>query len=201
MNDGANTAFTAWLAGRYTMSGIRFGIWVFAQNRQAQELLDSYHRERTDLRILPAREFAQKLGNEKLIILDVRPDEEYQISHIRGAISMQADRIHDYLETVPDGAEIVAYCRGPMCMMADTVVQQLNQRGHQAWRLDIGVAECAYYGIAVDHDPEQGLSGKSGLFGIERPAVRNACSSHKRCCRCSPNRIIFATKQNNRSTQ
>ncbi|KPP98323.1 MAG: bifunctional enzyme with rhodanese and NADH/FAD dehydrogenase domains / ArsR family transcriptional [Bacteroidetes bacterium HLUCCA01] len=128
----------------------------FAQNRQAQELLDSYHRERTDLRILPAREFAQKLGNEKLIILDVRPDEEYQISHIRGAISMQADRIHDYLETVPDGAEIVAYCRGPMCMMADTVVQQLNQRGHQAWRLDIGVAECAYYGIAVDHDPEQG---------------------------------------------
>lgn len=163
----------------YRLSGRQvYDVWHalrnlgFAQNRQARELLDSYHRDRQDLRVLPAHEFARKLGDEKLIILDVRPDEEYQMSHIRGAISMPSGRIRDYLETVPEGAEIVAYCRGPLCMMADTVVQQLNQHGHQAWRLDIGVAECAYYGIAVDHDPQQDDPAAEPVPDASNPADR-----------------------------
>jgi rhodanese-related sulfurtransferase len=86
---------------------------------------------------------AAKKGD--LVVLDVRPSAEYEAAHLPYAQSMPIDELRSRLAELPQGKTIVAYCRGPYCLMAVDAVKLLKQQGFEAIHLPEGVAE---WGIA-----------------------------------------------------
>ncbi len=75
------------------------------------------------------------------IVIDVRPSSEYDAGHIEGAINIPLDSLAQRLSKLPKDQEIVAYCRGPYCMMSFDAVDQLRQHGYRARRLEDGFPE------------------------------------------------------------
>jgi ArsR family transcriptional regulator len=82
--------------------------------------------------------------------LDVRPAEEYAAGHIRGAINVPLSELTKRLHEIPADKEIVAYCRGPYCLLAFEAVAQLRKRGRTARRLEHGFPEWKTAGLPVD---------------------------------------------------
>ena len=77
----------------------------------------------------------------EVVVLDVRPAEEYAAGHIPGALSIPVDELADRLAELPDDAEVVAYCRGAYCVLAHDAVRLLHDRGRRAVRLTDGMLE------------------------------------------------------------
>ena len=75
------------------------------------------------------------------MVIDVRPAAEYEAGHIPGAINIPVDELPQHLEALPHDQEIVAYCRGPYCMLAYEAVATLREAGYQARRLEDGFPE------------------------------------------------------------
>jgi rhodanese-related sulfurtransferase len=82
-------------------------------------------------------------------VIDVRPAEEYAAGHIPGAVSLPLDELQARLAELPDGAEIVAYCRGANCVLAHDAVRLLAARGRAAQRLTDGMLEWRLDGLPV----------------------------------------------------
>jgi len=83
------------------------------------------------------------------IVLDVRPPEEFQAGHIEGAISIPIKQLEEQLADLPKDKEIVAYCRGPYCVMSVEAVRMLRAKGFSAGRLEDDVYEWALHGLPV----------------------------------------------------
>jgi ArsR family transcriptional regulator len=83
-------------------------------------------------------------------VLDVRPAEEYAAGHLPGAINLPIDRLEDHLAKLPKRKEIVAYCRGPYCLMSFEAVAALRKRGLNARRLENGFPEWRAAGLPVE---------------------------------------------------
>lgn len=81
----------------------------------------------------------------EVIVLDVRPSDEYEAAHLPFARSLPLDELKNRLAELPVGKTIVAYCRGPYCLMARDAVDLLRKKGYDAVRMPEGVAE---WGIA-----------------------------------------------------
>ena len=86
-------------------------------------------------------ELVPRLRAGDVVLVDVRPEEEFDAGHIDGALSIPIDELSDRLAEVPDGAEIIAYCRGPFCAYAHQAVRQLRRAGRSARRLEGGWPE------------------------------------------------------------
>lgn len=84
-----------------------------------------------------------------VLVIDVRPREEYEAGHIPGAISVPLTELEDRLPTLPQDAEIVAYCRGPYCVLAPQAVHLLTTHGYHARRLREGLPEWRRAGLPV----------------------------------------------------
>jgi rhodanese-related sulfurtransferase/DNA-binding transcriptional ArsR family regulator len=82
------------------------------------------------------------------MVIDVRPPAEYDAGHIEGAINIPLESLPERLNKLPQDQEIVAYCRGPYCMLAFEAVERLRQHGYRARRLEDGFPEWK-----VDHLP------------------------------------------------
>jgi rhodanese-related sulfurtransferase len=78
-----------------------------------------------------------------VVVLDVRPRAEYASGHIRGAVCIPVGELRSRLEQIPQGSDVVAYCRGPFCVYADDAVRLLTQAGRSAVRLEDGFPEWA----------------------------------------------------------
>ena len=85
----------------------------------------------------------------EVVILDVRPEEEYAAGHLPFAVSIPLSRLKERLMELSQGTEIVAYCRGPYCVLAQEAVSILRQKGLKAVRLEDGVAEWSEAGWPV----------------------------------------------------
>lgn len=95
----------------------------------------------------------QLLGQAKkgeIILLDVRPSEEFQHSHLPFAISVPISELQKELRNLPKDKEIVAYCRGPYCFFAKEAVEMLKKKGFRASRLRDSVHEWASHGLPVE---------------------------------------------------
>ncbi len=79
--------------------------------------------------------------DSELIVIDVRPEQEYSAGHIEGAISAPPDRLDEVLPSLPETGYVVAYCRGRYCAYADQAVRRLRAEGRTAYRLDDGFRE------------------------------------------------------------
>jgi rhodanese-related sulfurtransferase len=84
------------------------------------------------------------------LVLDVRPAEEYAAGHIPGALSIPLKELEDRLERLPRDQEIVAYCRGPYCMLAVEAVERLRAHGFRAARLDESVSDWRARGHEIE---------------------------------------------------
>ena len=77
----------------------------------------------------------------EVVVLDVRPAEEYAAGHIPGALSIPVEQLPDRIDELPAGTEVVAYCRGAYCVLAHDAVRLLNAQGRRAVRLSEGMLE------------------------------------------------------------
>lgn len=92
---------------------------------------------------------ADRVRAGEVVLLDVRPVEEYRAGHLRGAISVPLPQLEARLAELPSDREVVAYCRGPYCLMSLDAVELLRARGFRAHRLAEGVLEWRERGLAL----------------------------------------------------
>jgi rhodanese-related sulfurtransferase/DNA-binding transcriptional ArsR family regulator len=123
-----------------------------AEHRAADvdKLLQAWLAHRDGLDPVPAREVLARLKNGLITVLDVRPAEEYAAGHLPGAINVPVDRLEKYLSKLPKRKEVVAYCRGPYCLMSFEAVEKLRKRGFKAKRLENGYPEWRAAGLPVE---------------------------------------------------
>ena len=99
---------------------------------------------------VPARELWLRVRQGLVTVLDVRPPEEYAQGHIRGALNVPVTELKKRLHQIPSGQEVVAYCRGPYCLLAYEAVEVLRKKGIKARRLEEGYPEWKSAGLPVD---------------------------------------------------
>jgi len=92
----------------------------------------------------------KRVRSGKAMVIDVRPREEYRAGHIPGAVSVPLKELESRLSDLPTDQEIVAYCRGPYCILAIEAVEKLRARGYRAVLLGEGVHEWRALGFAVE---------------------------------------------------
>ena len=117
-------------------------------------LVKLFRDSKDDLEPVPAKELWQRVKQGLVTVLDVRPPEEYAQGHIRGAINVPVTELKKRLHQIPAGQEVVAYCRGPYCLLAYEAVQVLRKKGIKARRLEDGYPEWKSAGLPVD-DPSR----------------------------------------------
>lgn len=102
--------------------------------RIVREAFDS----RDGLMPVSHRELLKRARAGEVTVIDVRPPEEFEAGHIKGAVNVPASELGKRLAELPKDREIVAYCRGPYCMLAFEAVEALRREGYQARRLEDG---------------------------------------------------------------
>ena len=120
-----------------------------AQVAGLDRLAEAYLGRRDGIEMIDRRELAARLKRGEVVVLDVRPEAEYAAGHIAGARSTPIRELRRHLRALPEGAEVVAYCRGPYCVYADEAVRVLNRRGFRARRLIDGYPEWRRAGLPV----------------------------------------------------
>jgi rhodanese-related sulfurtransferase/DNA-binding HxlR family transcriptional regulator len=115
-----------------------------------ERLVNSYLTVRDDLEPLPRHELLERVREGLVTVLDVRPPEEYAAGHVPGAVNVPLTELEQYLEALSPDQEIVAYCRGPHCVLAFDAVAQLRKKGLRARRLEDGYPEWKTAGFPVE---------------------------------------------------
>ena len=113
-------------------------------------LADDYLGERDGIEQVTPPELSERLARGDVVVLDVRPEPEYDAGHIPGALSAPLPVLEAMAAKLPRRREIVAYCRGPYCVYADDAVRLLRERGLKARRLDVGFPEWRRAGLPVE---------------------------------------------------
>jgi rhodanese-related sulfurtransferase len=106
-------------------------------------------QERGGLEGLDRKAILKKAAAGELLVLDVRPPDEYAAAHLPHARSLPLGELKKRLAELPKGTPVVAYCRGPFCLMARDAVALLRRRGYSAIHLTDGVAEWRAHGLPI----------------------------------------------------
>lgn len=134
-----------------TLDAIRaLRILAEAHLNQVEDLLSSYLRSRDALEPVPASELLDRARNGLVTVIDVRPPEEYAQGHITGALNIPLDKLKQQLKQLPRDREVVAYCRGPWCVLSYEAVARLRKAGIDARRLEDGLPEWRRAGLPVE---------------------------------------------------
>jgi rhodanese-related sulfurtransferase len=112
-----------------------------AHHAELDALAAAYLGHRDELDEVSRAELSARIAAGDVVVVDVRPPAEYASGHIAGARSIPAERLARELRNLPDHVEIVAYCRGPYCVLADEAVRLLRRTGRSARRLEDGFPE------------------------------------------------------------
>jgi rhodanese-related sulfurtransferase len=126
-----------------------------AHHAELDALATAYLGHRNELDQLSRSELAARLATGDVIVVDVRPSAEYAAGHIAGARSIPADRLTRELRSLPADVEIVAYCRGPYCVLADDAVRLLRRKGRSVRRLEDGFPEWRQANLPIQSLPPQ----------------------------------------------
>jgi len=121
-----------------------------AHHESLEELAAAYLGDRSRLDRIGREELAERIAAGDVVVVDVRPSAEYAAGHIAGAVSIPIDELAANVAALPEGVEVVAYCRGPYCVFADDAVRLLRRRGRRAARLEGGFPEWRQARLPVD---------------------------------------------------
>ena len=140
----------------YSLSGdnvlvLCAGLRRVAETRVAEveRLVRDFIGHRDELEPIPAEELLERAKQGLVTVLDVRPSEEFAAGHLPGAVNIPIDRLESELAKLPKRREVVAYCRGPYCLMSFEAVMKLRKRGWKARRLEDGFPEWKAAGLPV----------------------------------------------------
>ena len=114
------------------------------------DLVASYLHSRDALEPVPASTLLERARDGLVTVIDVRPPEEYVQGHIAGALNIPLDKLKTRLQALPRDREIVAYCRGPWCVLSFEAVARLRKAGIDARRLEDGLPEWRRAGLPVE---------------------------------------------------
>ena len=103
-----------------------------------------------ELEPLGADELQERMRAGEIILLDVRPPDEYRAGHIPGAISIPVGELERRLAEIPPDREVVAYCRGPYCVLSVEAIAALHREGRPARRLAVGLPDWRALGYAIE---------------------------------------------------
>jgi len=118
-----------------------------AQLAEVDAAARAYLDGKDELEPIDRAELARRLEDGSVVLIDVRPREEFAQGHIRGAISVPPDAVDAWASRAPKRKEIVAYCRGPYCVYALEAGRALRKRGLRVRRLPDGVPEWRAAGL------------------------------------------------------
>lgn len=124
---------------------------VLAASRLAEldQIARQFFKDRDALEPVDRKALLARARKGLVTVLDVRPREEYRSGHIAGAISLPLHELKDRLTELPRNQDIVAYCRGPYCVLAAQAVALLQEHGFRAVRLEDGVPDWRAHGLPV----------------------------------------------------
>lgn len=120
-----------------------------AHHARMDQLTEAYIGDRDELEHVGWDELSRRLADGDVILIDVRPTAEYEAGHITGARSIPFESLEELLSGLPGDIEVVAYCRGPYCLLADDAVQYLNRQGLPARRLEGGFPQWKRAGLPI----------------------------------------------------
>jgi rhodanese-related sulfurtransferase len=120
------------------------------QLAEVERELDRYRPHRSDFEQISIQELRQGMSRNEIVLIDARPEAEFQAGHLPGAVSMPVDVLINRMEELPEGKTLVAYCRGPHCVYADEALMLLSARGYPVRRLEEGVAEWQQAGYLLE---------------------------------------------------
>jgi rhodanese-related sulfurtransferase/DNA-binding HxlR family transcriptional regulator len=131
--------------------GLVSALRAVAEQRVAEveRLVRLWLAHRDEMEPVPARELLERAKKGLVTVLDVRPPEEYAAGHIPGAINVPLNKLEACLSRLPKRKEVIAYCRGPYCLMSFEAVEKLRKRGLRARRLENGLPEWRAAGLPV----------------------------------------------------
>lgn len=125
---------------------------MLAENRLAEveQTTRSFVEGRIGFDPVNRDELLRRVRKGEVTVLDVRPAEEFRAGHLPRALSVPLEDLEARMKDLPKDREIVAYCRGPYCVMAVEAVAQLRKQGFRAVRLDMGVLDWQAQGLPVE---------------------------------------------------
>src|SRR4051812_1174745 len=131
---------------RYELAGEDvLKLWLTLRDTSAERLAEVERSARDflgeEVEGIDRTELLKRMRRRDVVVIDVRPEDEYEAGHIEGARSIPIEELKERLDELPKGREVIAYCRGPFCVMANQAVRQLRDAGRSARRLDEGWPE------------------------------------------------------------
>jgi rhodanese-related sulfurtransferase/predicted transcriptional regulator len=141
---------------RYALAGDEtLRVWLALREASAAQLAEVERATREylgdEVEAIDRDELVARMARGDVVLVDVRPEEEYAAGHIDGARSIPIDELERRLSELPRGREVVAYCRGPFCAYAHQAVRQLQAAGRKARRLEDGWPEWRLAGQTDTH--------------------------------------------------
>jgi rhodanese-related sulfurtransferase/DNA-binding transcriptional ArsR family regulator len=122
---------------------------AFDHLAEVRELVRDYYDDPDALEAVDAATLRARLDAGDVVVLDVRPPDEYRSAHVAGALSIPIDELDRRLSEIPRDRQVVAYCRGPYCLYSRQAVERLRAQGFEAFRMAEGVPEWAARGLPV----------------------------------------------------
>ena len=128
------------------------GLQRIAEHNLAEvdKIVRGYFDERDTMEPVSRGELAERMKDGLVTVLDVRPEDEFALGHVPGAINVPLDRLEDQLATLGSDREVVAYCRGAYCVLSYEAVSKLRSKGIKARRLEDGMPEWIAAGLPVE---------------------------------------------------
>jgi rhodanese-related sulfurtransferase len=117
---------------------------------EVERIVRLYFASKDELEPIPAKELLDRARKGLVTVLDVRPPEEFAAGHVPGAINIPIHELEKRIKELPRRREVVAYCRGPYCLMSYDAVSALRRKGLKARRLEAGMPEWRAAGMPVE---------------------------------------------------
>jgi len=117
---------------------------------EIDKLVKTFLAVKDELEPISGPELLKRLRRQEVTVLDVRPMDEFREGHLPNAINIPLNEIEEHLEAIPADKEVVAYCRGPHCVLAFEAVAKLRKRGYRAIRFEKGFPEWKRSGLPVE---------------------------------------------------
>jgi len=117
---------------------------------EVERIVRLYFTSKDELEPIPAKELLDRARKGLVTVLDVRPPEEFAAGHVPGAINIPIHELEKRIKELPRRREVIAYCRGPYCLMSYDAVSVLRKKGLKARRLEDGMPEWRAAGMPVE---------------------------------------------------